>query len=248
MNNILKMIVFSFLFILLVGSANAEDKSISICCFDWPPHHSPSLKNGGYTAEIIEAIFKPRGYTITKSFLPWKRAQEMAKVGKMCDAITEIYLNQKRLDYFWYGVPYAVHEVYLIALKSHPVKDYTSLKELKNFTFGHNRGGSLSKEFDAADYLSKVVTMGYKNGIRRLLAGRYDFFVSSKSVAFYEAEKLGRRDEIHTIGAPLGIQPVYMAFSKNNTDNVQKLKDYNEGLFLLLKTGRYTEILNKYGF
>ncbi len=166
----------------------------------------------------------------------------------MCDAITEIYLNKERLDYYWYGAPYTVHEVYLIALKTHPIKNYNSLEELKEFTFGHNRGGSLSKEFDSADYLSKIPTSGYKNGIRRLLAGRYDFFVSSKSVAFYEAKQLGRRNEIQTIGKPLQSQLVYMAFSKSNPENIIRLKDYNEGLFLLFKTGFFSEIMNKYGF
>jgi polar amino acid transport system substrate-binding protein len=239
----MKTIVIALICILFSLSVHAEDKKISICSFDWPPHHSPKLINEGYTADIIKAIFEPQGYKITKTFLPWNRAQTWAKEGKKCDAITEIYLNKERLNYYWYGAPYSIHEVYLITLKSNPLKNYTTLKELVEYKFGYNMGGSLSKEFDSADYLTKIPTKGYNNGIKMLLAGRFDFFVSPKSVAYYEAKKDGRLREIHTIGKPLGRQPVYMAFSKSNAENVTRIQDYNRGLFLLFKTGEYFKIV-----
>ena len=94
-------------------------------------------------------------------FLPWKRAQIYAKQGKMCDAITEIYFNEERLNHYWFGAPYSVHEVYLVALKTHPVKNYYSLRELSNYVIGHNRGGSLSKEFDAAENLIELAEFDF---------------------------------------------------------------------------------------
>jgi len=233
--------------VLLAFSSVAQDKSISICSFEWLPHHGKALKDGGYTAEIIRQIFEPQGYRIEKKFLPWKRAQQYAQQGKICDAITEIYFNTERLKYYWFGAPYAVHEVYLIGLKSHHVKDFESLGELSDYRFGHNRGGSLSSEYDNANYLHKQETDGYANGIKMLLNGRIDFFVSARSVAFYEAEKLGAVDSIQSIGKPLQQQFVHMAFSKINPDNRIRMEDYNTGLYLLLRSGRYREIMQKHG-
>ena len=238
------------IFILLISISSlsyAKDKTITICSYEWLPHHGSSLKNGGYTADIIREIFEPQGYKVTKIFLPWKRALLEAKEGKECDAITEIYFNKGRLQDYWFGVPYTVHEVYMIGLKSHPVNSYNSLIELKEYVIGYNRGGSLSKEFDSAYYLKKYEVNGYKKGIEMLLDKRIDFFVTPKSVAFYEADKIGKSDKIQSIGGAIQRQYVHMAFSKKNPDNLIRMQDYNEGLFLLLKSGRYNEILKEHG-
>ncbi|MDX1294788.1 MAG: transporter substrate-binding domain-containing protein [Sulfurimonadaceae bacterium] len=243
----MKVFALFILSTLITVATYAEDKTITICSYEWPPHHGTTLKDGGYTADIIKEIFEPQGYTVKKMFLPWKRAQKFAQEGKECDAITEIYFNKERLDYYWFGVPYSTHEVYLIGLKSHPVKEYDSLEELKTYTIGHNRGGSLTKEFDAADYLNKEETDGYSKGIEMLLKGRLDFFVAARSVALYEASKLNSAEKIHTVGEVMQRQYVHMAFSKKNPQNLFRMQDYNQGLFLLLRSGRYAEIMKKHG-
>mgnify|MGYP001247861831 CR=1 FL=1 len=84
-------LVFSLIF--APGVTWAEDKNVSLCSYEWPPHHGKTLKNGGYTAEIIKQIFEPQGYKIKKEFYPWKRAQKYATEGKVCNAITEIYFK-----------------------------------------------------------------------------------------------------------------------------------------------------------
>lgn len=244
----MKPFAFMLMFILITSFCYGEEKTISICSYEWLPHHGESLTKGGYTAELITEIFEPQGYTITKVFYPWKRALDNAKKGVTCDAITEIYFNNQRLEDYWYGVPYSIHEVYVMALKSHPLKNYNNLHDLKNYSLGYNRGGSPSKEFDAADYLNKQQTSGYTEGINMLLNKRFDFFVSAKSVALYEANKLGHRTSIHPIGKPLQRQFVHMAFSKKNPQNKIRMQDYNQGLFLLFKSGRYDEIMKSHGF
>jgi len=237
---VIVMLAFAF-------PSQAEEKSITICSYEWLPHHGMDLKDEGYTADIIREVFEQQGYRIQKMFLPWKRAQKFAQEGKVCDAITEIYFNTERLKHYWFGAPYSVHEVYLIGLKSHHVESYSSLRELSDYRFGHNRGGSLSKEFDAANYLHKQESNGYANGIDMLLNGRIDFFVSARSVALFEAAKVGAKDKIRTVGEPLQRQFVHMAFSKINPDNRIKMQDYNTGLFMLLRSGRYAEIMKKHG-
>ncbi len=243
----MKKIVLALFLLIMTSLAYTQNKTITICSYEWPPHHGTTLVNEGYTAQIIAEIFEPRGYKINKMFLPWARAQAYAKEGKRCDAITEIYFNKPRLEFYWYGAPYAVHEVYLIGLVSNPVSSYSSLRDLVEYTIGHNRAGSLSKEFDAAGYLHKHETGGYQNGIEMLLNNRIDLFVSAKSVAFYEAGKLGGRDKIKTVGEPLQRQYVHMAFSKKNPDNLLRLQDYNEGMYMLQRTGRYKEIMKEHG-
>ena len=81
-----------------------------------------------------------------------------------------------------------------------------------------------------------------------LLAERFDFFVAAKSVALYEAKKIGQPEKIHAIGKPLQRQPVYMAFSKANPKNISRMRDYNKGLFLLHRSGEYSRIMKKHGF
>ena len=42
---------FSFIVLLALVtiSVYAKDKTISICSYEWPPHHGSTLKDGGYT-------------------------------------------------------------------------------------------------------------------------------------------------------------------------------------------------------
>jgi len=75
----MKKIIFIFLLTTMTSLAHADDKTITICSFEWLPHHGETLTNGGYTAELIREIFEPQGYKIEKKFLPWKRAQSYAK-------------------------------------------------------------------------------------------------------------------------------------------------------------------------
>ena len=234
--------------ILAPAVSFAENKQITLCSYEWPPHHGKALKNEGYTAEIIRQIFKPQGYTIKKEFYPWKRAQKYATEGKVCNAITEIYFNKKRLESYWFGAPYSAHEVYLFSLKSHSVKQFDNLKELSKYTVGFNRGGKFTIEFDTADYLKKQETSGYENGLKLLSKERIDFFVSARSVALFEAQKLGIQNDIHTVGKPLKRAYVHMAFSKKDPENLVRLQHYNEGLFLLHKSGKFKEIMRSYGF
>jgi len=244
----MKKIIFIFLLTSMTSLAYADDKTITICSFEWPPHHGTTLTNGGYTAELIRGVFEPQGYKIVKKFLPWKRAQSYAIKGQKCDAITEIGFNEERSEHYWFGAPYTVHEVYTIGLNSFPLKSYESLKELEGYVIGHNRGGSFSKAFDAADFLHKKETNGYKTGVEMLLHKRLDLFVSAKSVALYEAKKMGRLNEVRTIGKPLQRQYIHMAFSKSNPKNLIRMQHYNEGLFALLRSGKYDEIMKRHGF
>ena len=57
-------IFFVFSLIVTPSFAHAEGKQISLCSYEWPPHHGKMLKNEGYTAEIIKQIFEPQGYKI----------------------------------------------------------------------------------------------------------------------------------------------------------------------------------------
>jgi len=243
-----KKILFVTLLTVISSFAYAEDRTITICSYEWAPHHGKAMNNGGYTAEIIKAIFEPQGYQIEKLFLPWKRALIYAKEGKKCDAITEIYFNEERLEDYWFGSPYSVHEVYTVGLKSLPLKDYDDLTELEDYVIGHNRGGSLSKAFDAADFLQKKKVNGYKEGIEKLLYRQIDLFVSAKSVALYEGHQMGGLDKIRMIGKPLQRQHVHMAFSKNSPQNLIRMQHYNEGLFSLLRSGEYDRIMQRHAF
>ncbi len=222
-----------------------SNKIISIVSYDWVPFHSNSLPDGGFTADLIREIFEPQGYTIIKTFYPWKRAQILAQKGEQYNAITEIYFNEERLKYYWFGAPYATQVVFFIALKNHPVETYNELIDLKNYKVGINRGASHGKKFDNA-LLNKLEVNTYKQGIQMLISGRIDFFVSSRSVAFYEARILGKEALIKTMGKPINYQYLHMAFSKNDPENLFRMQDYNAGLFKLHNNGRYKELLIKH--
>ena len=89
--------------------------------------------------------------------------------------------------------------------------------------------------FKERTYKRNEVPNGYENGLKLLSKKRIYFFISARSVALFEAQKLGIQNYIHTVGKPLKRAYVHMAFSKKDPDNLIRLQHYNEGLFLLHK-------------
>ncbi|MES9886913.1 MAG: hypothetical protein ABW140_08885, partial [Candidatus Sedimenticola sp. 6PFRAG1] len=60
--------ILILLLLIVTSPAYAQDKTITICSYEWPPHHGTTLVNEGYTAQIIREIFEPRGYKVSKMF------------------------------------------------------------------------------------------------------------------------------------------------------------------------------------
>ncbi|NOR23845.1 MAG: hypothetical protein GQ542_05525 [Desulforhopalus sp.] len=49
---------------------------------NWQPFYGENLPKNGFYAELSREAFKRAGYDLIITFVPWKRAVQMARTGK----------------------------------------------------------------------------------------------------------------------------------------------------------------------
>lgn len=248
MKNILFLICLLILF--FSGSTNAEQK-ILLASTNWEPYAADSMKNQGFTAEIIREAFKRSGYEVKMSFLPWKRAIFEAEKGKF-DGVFSAYFSDERAQKFTISEPYISSPVMLCVRNDFGKNNYTSLREFSDMTFGVVRGYVNSPEIDSADYIKKDEAVDDAMNMVKLIKKRIDIIVIDKYVALQELQKLSKTNEyegkIKFLEPPLEIKPVHILFPKINENNMKLKKDFDSGLKAIKSDGTMEKILRRYDF
>jgi len=213
----------------------------------WAPHYGKSLKQGGYTVEIVKEALKRVGYELETVWLPWKRAQIEAARGDY-DGLGASYYNEERGKKFAYSDPIATTEVVFFKRTEDDIK-YSKLEDLKPYKIGTGFGYGYPEEFLKADYLKKVEAYELKTNITRLLHKRIDLIIGSRKVILFylKQEYPDRINSLKILGNPLETLSLYVPFSKMKPDYKQKVEDFNRGLEMIKEDGTYQKIMEKHG-
>lgn len=254
-----KVVVAILGVILSLGGlpARAQGKKVVLNTLDWEPYIGEKLPGKGYVFEIVSEAFKSAGYQVEIRFVPWARAVDEGETGHV-DGIFPEYMDEGRLSHFIYSASYPGGPLGFLARKDSKIvipgdlqKDQTrTLQGMKQYSFGVVRDYVNTKEFDGASFLKKDVADSDEQNIRKLQAKRSDLIVIDKFVAQYviKSKMAQFSGELEFLEPPLEIKPLYVLFSKKAPGAEQKVKDFNDGLARLQKSGAIKAILKKYGF
>jgi len=199
--------------------------------------------------EVARAALEPWGYDVTLQLLPWARALRCSESGK-CDGLYLSYYVAAHEKSYVFSDPVAELETGFFKLKDRDIS-YKTLDDLRPYSIGMTRGASVSKEFDAADFLNKDPVPDDTVDIKKLLRGRVDLIVAAKPVLEYLLKSTLPEDEqnkIEFVEPPLSVQNLHIAISKNSPDYQQKLHDFNEGLKKIKADGTYEAIRHSSGY
>jgi ABC-type amino acid transport substrate-binding protein len=262
---------------LLVGMpCAAAQKQVKLLSLTWEPYAGPDMPEKGFTAAIVRMAFEKAGYAVTIEFHNWDQSLEMTKNGK-ADGLFPTYFTKEREAYLAYSEPFGnsylglcrirpVHSFSpggieydkrkgfkhdLIQFKTDPRIDQTqALRDLKQYKFGVSRGYANTPEFDAADFLTKIVAANDEENILQLLQGDVQLIVIDKYVAKNLIAKKfpWRTGDIEFMEPPLAVRKLYLTISKRTDNYQQKINDFNKGLKILQQEGRIQRLMRVYGF
>lgn len=235
-------------FSLMSCSVGVLAREVNVTTVDWPPYYGASLKDNGPLASITREAFKIRGHSVSIHFVPWQRALEEAKTGRS-DMVLGAYSTEERQRQYFYS--HKIYEVkdWVIGLAETGINTYTSLEDLKPYTFGVTRGYAYSTEFMQATYLTREEVHSDLLNLRKLFAKRIHFVVMN-TATFKGTLPLIRennRKPYVFLAPPLSVNGIYNIFSRNVEDSPKLVEDFNAGLKVIIENGTYDAIINASG-
>ncbi len=252
---------FLIVAITLLSSFHAErlhaENVVTLAAGEHPPYIGASLPQNGYVYELVEEVFKRKGYRVKVDFYPWSRAKLLAAQGTV-DGIFPAYDDGTSTnDSFVYSHAFPGDTIGLLKRKKLPIsysaedvkKQDVLLHSLKNYQFGMVRGGVSLPAFDAANFLTKEMVGDDVQNLDKLALDRIQFTLIDK----YTAADLMVGQRPHLIGQlefmypPLAERDFFVAFSKKSEKHQQLVAVFNDGLAAVTRDGTLAKIREKHG-
>jgi polar amino acid transport system substrate-binding protein len=245
----MKRILFFVIIILCLQVSLIQARDISMVTVDWEPYYASSLDKGGVYTEIIMTAFKRVGHKATIKFLPWKRALKYVAEGKN-DIVMGAYYNKEREKTYFFSDSCMTLHSGLVAHKNLGITEYKSLKDLKPYKIGINRGWIYSPEFDSADYLQKDEATNQMVNIRKFFKRRVDMIAITIEIFQYEISRMKNHDmsEVVVLNPHLGEKGLHLMMGRKIPDYKKIIADFNRGLKEIRNDGTYGSILSSHGF
>lgn len=217
----------------------------------WCPFNcDPRDERPGFMVEIARAVFEADGHSVEYVVMPWKRAVEEARNGRVDGVIGA--LKGELPDLVFPEDETGMARIGFYTLKSTDWT-YAGPDSVKGRVFGSARGYSYGPEIDAmiarrvmhVDEVSGVSPL--TSNLCKLQAGRIDVLVAETNALADEARRLKMLHEIRFAGAPNADSPVYIAFSPAGPRSREYARTLSEGVEKLRRSGRLASILKAYG-
>lgn len=252
MKKIIAIGISLFLFIV-ISSTDSWADVITLRADEWCPYNcQPNSNEPGFMVEIAEVIFKKAGHTVEYDIMPWSRAIEDARQGKINgiiaagkdDAPDFIFpeIEQAKMYGAFYvkkGDSWQYKGLDSLKVKVLGViKDYTYIPEIDKYINDNQKNRKLIQVASGDTALD--------SSIKKLLAGRIGVVIEDSNVMSQYIKKNLGADQLQVAGQ-LPPDDLYIAFSPSNPKSKEYAKMISEGIAELRKSGKITEILNKYG-
>lgn len=231
-------------------------KRVELATLEWEPYIGENLPERGFVHELVTDAFRTMGYEVDVTFYPWARALAVATSGQV-DGLFPEYFDGSRTGDFVYSAPFPGGPVGFLVRKdsgirfpSDPRKDLTAaLRNMRQFRFGVVRGYLNTKAFDDATFLFKDEAVTDEQNLQKLIAKRVDLIFIDQYVARHliDTRFPWVRDDLAFLEPMLETKPLHVAFSRRAADREQKVKDFNEGLAKLQRSGALKAILRRHG-
>lgn len=230
-----------------IGSAYEpiDEKPYILVSDTYPPYQY--MEDGhivGMDVEILEAMAKKAGITISIEFHPWKRSMAMAKNGD-ADGIFSIKHSKEREEIVYYpNVPLSSGVTRIFA-NNHFQGDITKITDLVGQRIGVASGNIYDDEF----HNLKGHILDHSKGpdilMRKLAANRFLLAIENEAVAVYTVKKLKLKG-IRALSYISSGDPHYIGISKNAGRAQHLLKIVSDTLLVMKQSGELEEIRNKY--
>ncbi len=231
----MKNLILFFLISTLIYS-----EKLIFYTMDSPPYQIEE-DNRGYLVDIVREAFKEEGIEIEVKFVPWVRAMEDGRMGKVTGLIGAWY-SKEREESFYYSPPIGKSTLSLYVNKKNEDNiDFSKMKIafVKDYYYPEELSKSNFKEYL---YVNNSEIL-----IKFLEVGRVDIIAEVEELIAYNEKKDNKKFAIKKVGNVLSVDEIYLIISKKATNSVFILEKFNKGYDTLNRKGRVEEILKQYG-
>jgi len=220
---------------LLLISLNAF--SMILAYVDFPPYSwQENGRAKGVQVQIVGSIFKNAHIELELIYLPFKRAYQDVKEGKI-DGLFNFYQTPERVQWFDYSASFIKNPL-VIFKKTNRQIDINNLQGLK---VGVMRGYTYGNDFDNASTFTRYIVDSHESAFLLLKKNRIDVYPCDYRVGNWHIEKLTLQKEIDSISQPLKIMNGHIGFTKGvHQKNIQKI---NTAIKNMIKSGEIETII-----
>ncbi|QDQ28460.1 amino acid ABC transporter substrate-binding protein [Chitinimonas arctica] len=219
----------------LLGTAQADSKTIVLASLDWPPYTGAKLPDQGASVAVAKAAFKAMGYDLKVEFYPWSRAVQLGKADPGYAGYFPEYDSADVRKDFTLSDPMGTGPLGLAQRIDAPVT-WNSIADLANKKVGVVQDYVNTAEFDArvaAKQQRVDVAMDDGKNLLKLGSGRSDLAVVDSNVFTYlmktDAELKPYVGKLAMNAKVLENKKLYICFKKD-AEGQRIAKIFNEGV------------------
>ncbi|WP_415236713.1 substrate-binding periplasmic protein [Sneathiella sp.] len=235
---------FIFLW-FLSGNPAFSDESVVFACNEFPPYKMENSDSGlpGFDVEFLQQSFKRVGVDLKIQFMPWKRALEEARQGRV-NGVCSCSQTKGRAEYLYFSDPLGKASSGVFSLRKNNFPTVKIIDEIGTHSVGVVRGYNITENLIRAHIQNVLELSDEQQGLNVLLNGRIDYYYSYEAPTRYYLGQKNRSKEV--VYHELTYANYYSCFSKSANGSEALLKQFNAGLAEIKKDGTYDKILAKY--
>ena len=246
-----KALLLICLCIGLLVPATAHAGPVTIATGEWPPWSGENLPGQGYVLQLVREAFAETGHTVKYEFYPWARALVVTVEGGV-DASAYWYESEKVKKDCYYSDVLTRERIVFFRKKSTRLEGWNTLEDLCAYRIGATLGVTFTEEIvrlGAKGVLTVDLAKDNLTNFRKLVHGRIDLLPSPEVLGL----KILRdnfppdvRKGIVIDPKPVSQRTGHLIFPRKVPASKELLQDFNRGLKMLIRSGRYDELLHDF--
>ncbi len=200
----------------------------------------------GFSIDVLNYFKANSKYDFKFIVRPWPRAIYSVAQGKIDLVLTLFKTPSREQNYHFIEPHYAYEANQLFTLTDNKVEFNGELQQLKPYSIGTTRDYSYGKDFDQANYLSKLPALNEEVLLKLLFTKRVEMIIGNPFIFNKLIDEKKTNYQIKALEPYIAITPVYMALTKERADS-KEVKQTLEQLTKQLKASPfYKQLLSKY--
>ncbi|AYC07395.1 transporter substrate-binding domain-containing protein [Vibrio cholerae] len=231
---------------VVLCSFSAWAQTITAAQDPWPPFVMENAQQKGLSVDIVTAAFATQGYTVEFTIMPWSRALNDVKEGKI-DILPATWFTQERTAYLTYSDNYLTNQVKFIK-KAGDNFEFAGLASLNGKKVGIVRGYGYGDKFMNDPSFFRPESTDLKQNLQKLQAGRIDLAVEDELVAKSIIIEAGMNlADFAFTNQAISENPLHVTSGKANPRSEELVAAFNKGLAEIKANGTFDKLLADYG-
>ncbi len=240
------------LVILMLAAQWCKADVIRVGTDPWCPYNCEDKTNEGISIDILRKVFEPLGHKVEVYFVPWARAISGMRSGEFTNFTSAAKADCPECLYAEIPTTYMQNTFFV---KKDSTWKWSDLKSLEHMHLGvikgYTYGEDLTKYIEQNKVNSRRITETFGNDallqlINMLAANRLSLIIDDVNVITYQANRLGKGNQIRKVEKISSI-PLYFGFSPKNPKSNEYAAIMTKNLRNMINNGELRAIYKKYG-